>query len=157
MATARTGRTLGIITDARYRFERGVDPEFMVPGIELATKMVVELCGGAPSEVEVVGYAGHTPKVVAFPISEVKRLTGLDVPAQTSLDIRSRLGCSPRGSGATVDVAVPSWRPDVEGKADLVEEVMRIHGVEKIAPLPLPSFGAVNGRILTTLQVRTRN
>jgi phenylalanyl-tRNA synthetase beta chain len=157
MATARTGRTLGIITDARYRFERGVDPEFMVPGIELATKMVVELCGGAPSEVEVVGYAGHTPKVVAFPISEVKRLTGLDVPAQTSLDILSRLGFSPRGSGATVDVAVPSWRPDVEGKADLVEEVMRIHGVEKIAPLPLPSFGAVNGRILTTLQVRTRN
>ena len=157
MATARTGRALGIITDARYRFERGVDPEFMVPGIELATKMVVELCGGTPSEVEVVGYAGFTPKTIAFPTSEVKRLTGLDVPAQTSLDILSRLGFTPKGSGATVDVAVPSWRPDVDGKADLVEEVMRIHGVDRIAPLPLPSFGAVNGKILTTLQVRTRN
>ncbi len=154
---ARTGRTLGIVTDARYRFERGVDPEFMVPGLELATKLVLELCGGEPTRIEVTGYAGHTPRIVAFPTSEVKRLTGLDVPAQTSLDILSRLGFTPKGSGATVDVAVPSWRPDVEGKADLVEEVMRIHGVEKIAPQPLPSFGAVNGRILTTLQVRTRN
>ena len=154
---ARTGRTLGIVTDARYRFERGVDPEFMVPGLELATKLVLELCGGEPTRIEVAGYAGYTPRIVAFPVAEVKRLTGLDVPAQTSLDILSRLGFTPKGSGATVDVAVPSWRPDVEGKADLVEEVMRIHGVEKIAPQPLPSFGAVNGRILTTLQVRTRN
>jgi phenylalanyl-tRNA synthetase beta chain len=156
MATARTGRTLGIITDARYRFERGVDPEFMVPGLELATRMVMELCGGAPSETRVVGYAGHAPKVVGFPLAEVKRLTGLDVPRETSLAILSRLGFSPRGEGEIVDVAVPSWRPDVEGKADIVEEVMRIHGVEKIAPAPLASHDAVNGRILTAPQIRTR-
>lgn len=156
ITTARTGRTLGIITDARYRFERGVDPEFMVPGIELATRLVLDLCGGEPAETEVVGYAGHKPKIVSFPLSEVARLTGIEVPKAESLDILSRLGFKPQGSGDVVDVAVPSWRPDVDGKADLVEEVMRIHGVDNIAPLPLGAHDAVNSKILTTLQVRTR-
>ncbi|MFC3723854.1 phenylalanine--tRNA ligase subunit beta [Neoaquamicrobium sediminum] len=181
MATARTGRTLGIVSDARYRFERGVDPEFMVPGIELATKLVTELCGGTPSETDVVGYAGHEPRVVSFPFAEVKRLTGIEVAPEESRSILSRLGftvadavemtiSAPGGlaelmpssgvhavpSGDRVDVAVPSWRPEVDGKADLVEEVMRIHGVEKIDPQPLVSHDAVNGRILTTLQIRTR-
>ncbi|MER8647608.1 phenylalanine--tRNA ligase subunit beta [Mesorhizobium sp. M0586] len=156
ITTARTGRTLGIITDARYRFERGVDPEFMVPGVELATKLVLEFCGGEPTETEVVGYAGYKPKIVSFPISEVKRLTGIEVPKAESLDILSRLGFKPSGSDDIVDVAVPSWRPDVDGKADLVEEVMRIHGVDNIAPQPLGAHDAVNSRILTTLQVRTR-
>ncbi|BAB51570.1 phenylalanine--tRNA ligase subunit beta [Mesorhizobium japonicum] len=156
ITTARTGRTLGIITDARYRFERGVDPEFMVPGVELATRLVLDLCGGEPAETEVVGYAGHKPKIVSFPISEVTRLTGIEVPKEESLDILSRLGFKPQGSSEVVDVALPSWRPDVDGKADLVEEVMRIHGVDNIAPQPLGAHDAVNSKILTTLQVRTR-
>ena len=156
ITTARTGRSLGIVTDARYRFERGVDPEFMVPGLELATRMVMELCGGSPSETQVAGYAGHTPKIVSFPFAEVKRLTGIEVAADESRAILGRLGFVPQGEGDVVDVAVPSWRPDVDSKADLVEEVMRIHGVEKIAPQPLASHDAVNGRILTTLQIRTR-
>ena len=156
IATARTGRELGIVTDARYRFERGVDPEFMVPGLELATKMVVDLCGGTPSESEVVGYEGYVPKTVSFPLSEVKRLTGIEVPRAESLAILERLGFKPSGEGDTVDVSVPSWRPDIEGKADLVEEVMRIHGVDEIAPQPLTSHDTVNGRVLTTLQNRTR-
>jgi len=153
---ARTGRTLGIITDARYRFERGVDPEFMVPGLDLATRMVLDLCGGAASRKVVEGYEGHRPKVVRFPLAEVKRLTGDDVPASESRAILERLGFNPRGEGAEIDVTVPSWRPDVEGKADLVEEVMRIRGEDSIRPQPLPGFGAVNGRILTPLQIRTR-
>ena len=153
---ARTGRELGIITDARYRFERGVDPEFMTPGVELATKMVLDLCGGEPTATEVVGYAGHTPKVVPFPHSEVKRLTGIEMPKAESLDILKRLGFEPKGDGDPVDVVVPSWRPDIDGKADLVEEVMRIHGVDKIAPQPLGAHAAVNAKILTVLQIRTR-
>ncbi len=153
---ARTGRELGIITDARYRFERGVDPEFMVPGVELATKMVLELCGGTAGETQVVGYAGHQQKIVSFPHAEVKRLTGIEVPKAESLAILTRLGFEPKGDGDPVDVAVPSWRPDVDGKADLVEEVMRIHGVDRIAPQPLGAHDAVNGKILTTLQIRTR-
>ncbi|BCH13483.1 phenylalanine--tRNA ligase subunit beta [Mesorhizobium sp. L-2-11] len=156
ITTARTGRTLGIISDARYRFERGVDPEFMVPGVELATKLVLDFCGGTPTETEVVGYAGHTPKIVSFPLSEVRRLIGIEVPRDESLAILVRLGFKPEGAGDVVNVAVPSWRPDVDGKADLVEEVMRIHGVDNIAPQPLGAHDAVNAKILTVLQVRTR-
>ncbi len=156
MNIARTGRDLGIITDARYRFERGVDPEFMVPGMELATRLVTDICGGKPTEAVIEGYKGHTPKIVPFPVAEVGRLTGLAVENKEALGILSRLGFTPDGSGDVVDVAVPSWRPDVDGKADLVEEVMRIHGVDEIALEPMTSHDAVNGRILTPLQVRTR-
>lgn len=153
---ARTGRSLGIITDARYRFERGADPEMMVPGLELATRLVQEICGGEATEAQVEGYAGYQPRTVSFPYSEVKRLTGLDVTADESAGILTRLGFGVEGSGETALVSIPSWRPDVDGKADLVEEVMRIHGVNEIAPQPLPASGTVSQRILTTLQVRTR-
>ncbi|UWU14290.1 phenylalanine--tRNA ligase subunit beta [Rhizobium sullae] len=156
MNIAKTGRTLGIITDARYRFERGVDPEYMVPGLERTTELVLELCGGTPAKADVVGYKGYQPKVVDFPYSEVKRLTGLEVSTEESKDILTRLGFMVSGSGERVSVAVPSWRPDVDGKADLVEEVMRIHGVDNIKPAPLESHAAVNGKILTTLQIRNR-
>ncbi|MBB2701350.1 phenylalanine--tRNA ligase subunit beta [Rhizobium phaseoli] len=156
MNIAKSGRSLGIITDARYRFERGVDPEYMVPGLERTTELVLELCGGMAARAEVVGYKGHEPKVVDFPYSEVKRLTGLEVSTEESNAILARLGFTVSGSGERVSVAVPSWRPDVDGKADLVEEVMRIHGVDNIKPAPLESHAAVNGRILTTLQIRTR-
>ena len=171
MATARTGRALGIVTDARYRFERGVDPEFMGAGLELGTRMVVDFCGGTPSEPEIVlgtptsgegeivGATGHRYREIDFPLSETKRLTGLGVDRTESIAILERLGFIPKGAtdGDTVRFIVPSWRPDIDGKADLVEEIMRIHGVDEIASVPLASHGAVNGRILTTLQVRTRN
>ena len=157
MNIARTGRDLGIITDARYRFERGVDPEFMVPGAELATHLVTDLCGGTPSELVVEGYKAPERKVVSFPVSEVKRLTGIAVDMTESLDILARLGFEPNGTEALVDVTVPSWRPDIDGKADLVEEVMRIHGVNNIVPVPLEGEESVAGRILTTLQLRTRS
>lgn len=156
MNIAKTGRSHGIITDARYRFERGVDPEYMVPGLERATELVLELCGGTPAKTDVVGYKGYDAKIVDFPFAEVKRLTGLDVTSEESVDILTRLGFTVTGSGERVSVAVPSWRPDVDGKADLVEEVMRIHGVDNIRPAPLESHGSVNGRILTTLQIRSR-
>ena len=170
IATARTGRALGIITDARYRFERGVDPEFMGAGLELATRMVMELCGGTPSEPEIVlgnptsatgelvGQSGHRYREIDFPLSETRRLTGLDVPRAESIAILERLGFMPKGerTGDTVRFIVPSWRPDVDGKADLVEEIMRIRGVDAIAPAPLASHDAVNGKILTPLQIRTR-
>ena len=157
MNIARSGRDLGIVTDARYRFERGVDPEFMIDGMELATHLITKLCGGAPTQAHVAGYEGHRPKIVRFPVSEVKRLTGTDVDHGEALNILDRLGFKASGDGGIVDVAVPSWRPDIEGKADLVEEVMRIHGVNNIEPRPLAGHEAVNGRILTTLQIRTRH
>jgi phenylalanyl-tRNA synthetase beta chain len=153
---AKSGRSLGIITDARYRFERGVDPEYMVPGLERTTELVLAICGGTAAEARIVGYKPHQNKVVEFPFAEVKRLTGLTVSDDESRSILTGLGFEVKGAGEIVSVAVPSWRPDVDGKADLVEEVMRIHGVDNIKPAPLARTGAVNGKILTTLQIRTR-
>lgn len=156
MNIAKSGRSHGIITDARYRFERGVDPEYMVPGLDRATELVLGMCGGVAAEAQVTGYDGYQAKVIDFPISEVKRLTNLDVPASESRDILTKLGFGVEGTGEVLKVSVPSWRPDIEGKTDLVEEVLRIHGVDMVKSEPLPSLGAVNGKILTTLQIRTR-
>ena len=156
MNIARSGRAHGIITDARYRFERGIDPEYMVAGLERATELVLELCGGMAAEAHIVGYEGYTAKVISFPVSEVKRLTGIDVATAESRDILIKLGFGVEGSGEVLSVSVPSWRPDVDGKADLVEEVLRMHGVDMVKAQPLPNQGAVNTKILTTLQIRTR-
>jgi phenylalanyl-tRNA synthetase beta chain len=154
---AKSGRLLGIITDARYRFERGVDPNYMMPGLERTTQLVLELCGGTAAKAKVAGYKGYDARHVEFPFSEVKRLTGLSVSVEESQKILTSLGFEiVSGDEQRATVAVPSWRPDVDGKADLVEEVMRIHGVDQIRPEPLEHQGAVNGRILTTLQIRTR-
>ncbi|WP_377277161.1 phenylalanine--tRNA ligase subunit beta [Rhizobium sp. R86522] len=155
---AKTGRAHGIITDARYRFERGVDPEYMVPGLERTTELVLEMCGGVAAEKKVEGYKGHQKKVVDFPYAEVKRLTGLTVSNDELRQILTALGFEIlSGDETSARVSVPSWRPDVDGKADLVEEVMRMHGVDKIKPEPLPPTGSVNAKILTTLQIRTRS
>src|SRR5436190_67704 len=113
---AQTGRKLGINSDERYRFERGVDPSFMVPGLELATRMVLDLSGGTPSENIVVGNPHADDRVIDFPLHELKRLAGLDVPLAEVKRVLGRLGFFVAGERATVKIAVPSWRPDVEGK-----------------------------------------
>ena len=154
---AQTGRKHGIITDARYRFERGVDPAFTLPGLDLATRMVIDLCGGEASEIVVAGQVPDTTRVIAFPWSEVPRLSGLDVKPAESEAILRKLGFRVEGSGERVNVTPPSWRPDIEGKADLVEEVIRIAGVDRIEPQPLPRLeAAVAKPILTLIQKRTR-
>ena len=154
---AQTGRRLGIITDARYRFERGVDPAFAVPGLELATRMVVDLCGGEAGEVLVAGGAPEERRVIEFPWSEVPRLSGLHVQPAEAEGILRKLGFALEGSGERVAVTAPSWRPDIEGKADLVEEVVRIAGLDRIAPKPLPRLEDVVAKpILTLIQKRTR-
>jgi phenylalanyl-tRNA synthetase beta chain len=153
---AQTGRKLGINSDARYRFERGVDPAFMVPGLEMATKLVMEICGGVPSENVVVGKAFGDDRVIDFPLSEVKRLAGIDVPFPEMKLILSRLGFMVAGSGPTVKVAVPSWRSDVHGKADIVEEIVRIFGVDKVPMTPFDRGDTPRKPILNPIQLRTR-
>jgi phenylalanyl-tRNA synthetase beta chain len=154
---AQTGRKLGIITDARYRFERGVDPAFTVPGLDLATTLVIDLCGGEASEAVVAGKVPEDKLVIEFPWSEVPRLSGLDVQPSESEQILKKLGFGLQGSGERVSVTAPSWRPDIEGKADLVEEVIRIAGVDRIKPKPLPRLeDTVAKPILTLIQKRTR-
>jgi phenylalanyl-tRNA synthetase beta chain len=153
---AQSGRKLGVNSDARYRFERGVDPAFMLPGLELATRMVVDLCGGSPSEVIVAGSAGAPERVIDFPLSEVKRLAGLAVPLPEMRRVLERLGFFVAGQGERVKVAVPSWRPDVQGKADVVEEVVRIAGVERVPATPFDRGEAPRKPVLTPIQQRTR-
>lgn len=153
---AQTGRKLGINSDARYRFERGVDPAFMVPGLELATKLVLELCGGTPSENVVVGKTFGDDRVIDFPLTEVKRLSGIEVPQVEMKLILTRLGFMMAGPGPVVKVAVPSWRSDVHGKADIVEEVVRIYGVDKVPMTPFERGEDARKSVLTPLQLRTR-
>ncbi|MEO0637367.1 MAG: phenylalanine--tRNA ligase subunit beta, partial [Pseudomonadota bacterium] len=162
LTIARTGRDLGIITDARYRFERGVDPAFMAPGLDMATQLVMDICGGTPTDMTIAGEVPRPELVIEFPIAEVKRLTSIDIPFAEMKGILTLLGFWVAGTPSadnehTVKVAVPSWRPDVFGKADIVEEIMRIHGVNRIAPQPLPSTGTVGKPVLTPGQIRTRN
>ena len=153
---AHTGRKLGINSDARYRFERGVDPAFMVPGLELATKLVMELCGGQPSENVVVGNPFGEDRVIDFPLHEVKRLAAIEVPLVEMKRILSHLGFMVAGSGPVVKVAVPSWRSDVHGKADIVEEIVRIIGVDKVPMMPFERGEDPRKPILTQIQLRTR-
>ncbi|HEY6859990.1 MAG TPA: phenylalanine--tRNA ligase subunit beta [Pseudolabrys sp.] len=152
---AQTGRKLGINSDARYRFERGVDPNFMLPGLELATQMVLDLCGGEASDIVVAGDPTPNEKVIDFPSSELPRLTGFKLPLADMRRVLEKLGFFAAGQGERMKVAVPSWRPDIHGRADIVEEIIRIVGVDRV---PSTQFAREHARkpVLTTIQNRTR-
>jgi len=117
---------------------------------------VLDLCGGTASEIVVEGAAHAEDRIIEFPVAEVKRLSGLDVPLPEIRRILEKLGFFVAGSGETVKVAIPSWRPDIEGKADIVEEVVRIIGVDKVPPTPFERGEAARKPILTPLQLRNR-
>lgn len=153
--TARTGRRLGIISDARYRFERGVDPEFVVPGLELATQLILEWCGGEASENVVAGHVPEWRRTISFDPRYVAHLGGLDVPKSETVSILKRLGFAVE-DGSILKVTPPSWRSDVYGPADLVEEVVRIYGLDNVRSTPLTRGSAVAKPTLTPGQRRTR-
>ncbi len=154
---AQSGRKLGINTDARYRFERGVDPAFCVPGLHLATQLVLDLCGGTASAITLAGTVPQPELTIAFPLHEVERLTGLAVEPARQCAILESLGFMVTGSGDTRQVLVPSWRPDIEGKADLVEEVVRIVGIDNVKAVPFQRDPqTVAAPVLTLIQKRTR-
>ncbi|MGC2783226.1 MAG: phenylalanine--tRNA ligase subunit beta, partial [Roseiarcus sp.] len=150
---AHTGRKLGIMTDARYRFERGVDPDFCVPGCDLATELVLSICGGEPSRMIVAGDPSTPRREIPFPYREVKRLLGVDIPREEGEAILRRLGFEIKDGRAFV----PSWRPDIQVKADVVEQILRIVGVDRAPMTPLPRLeDGVPKPVLTLLQKRTR-
>ena len=153
---AQTGRKLGINSDARYRFERGVDPNFMVPGLELATQMVLDLCGGEPSEIVAAGDPAPKDLVIDFPMSELQRLAGIQLPINDVRRVLEKLGFFAAGQAKRVKVAVPSWRPDVHGRADIVEELVRIVGVDRVPSTPFPRGEFARKQVLTAIQNRTR-
>jgi phenylalanyl-tRNA synthetase beta chain len=151
--TAQTGRDTKITSDALYRFARGVDPESVVPGLELATRLILDLCGGEASDIVVEGAPPARRADVTFDPAYVAQLTGLDVPHDQIEAILTALGFGVT-KGNPWTVSVPSFRRDVDGKADLVEEVARIYGFNKIPSTPLPTVTPKNGGVLTPQQAR---
>jgi phenylalanyl-tRNA synthetase beta chain len=165
---AQTGRATGIASDAQYRFARTVDTGSVVPGLELATKLILELCGGEPSEVVVAGEAPAAPGPILFDPAYVGQLSGLEIAPERSLKILTDLGFTiapPTDVSTTafamnaeslVCVTPPSFRRDVDGKADLVEEVARIAGYGELPSTPLPEAPRAVGGVLTVKQARAR-
>jgi phenylalanyl-tRNA synthetase beta chain len=156
LRTAQTARATGITSDAAYRFARGVDPGFVVDGLELATRLILELCGGEPSDVSVTGEPPAPPAPVMFDPAYVHKLSGLNVGRETTLEILTKLGFKIEGHGVNLTVTPPTWRRDVEGKADLVEEVARIAGFDSLPSTPLPPVPHAVGGVLTARQARAR-
>ncbi|MFC3060545.1 phenylalanine--tRNA ligase subunit beta [Paenirhodobacter populi] len=150
---AAAGRALKITSDARYRFERGVDPAFTLDGLELATQMVLDLCGGEASDVVVDGAIPDTSRAYRLDPARVISLVGMDIPEAEQRRTLTALGFTFTGDMAHV----PSWRPDVLGEADLVEEVARIASLTKLKGIPMPrETSGVPGVILSPMQVREK-
>ncbi|MFE9084589.1 phenylalanine--tRNA ligase subunit beta [Brevundimonas sp. NPDC003935] len=157
---AQTGRTLGIHSDAQYRFARGVDPVSVTPGLELATRLILDLCGGEPSEIVFVGEPPASPAPFAFDPAYVQRLTGMELADDRIGTILGQLGFLVTAGGSDQaepwTVTPPSWRRDVEGRADLVEEVARIEGFAALPNTPLPEVARAPGGVLSPRQARVR-
>ncbi len=156
VATATTGRKLGVTSDARYRFERGVDPAFVEPGLDLATAMMLELVGGTPTKKLVAGTAPIKPLVVDFAFDRVEKLMGRKLADADIKGTLEALGFKIDGKGPVFEVTAPTWRPDVTGPADLVEEIARIAGLETFPSQPLPRLGGLTKSTLTDGQKRVR-
>lgn len=153
--TATTGRQLKINSDARHRFERGVDPEFTLPGLELATQLVLDICGGEPSDIEYDGGIPDTSRRFELHKDRVRRLAGMDVSPERQHKILTDLGFVVDKKDDTFVASPPSWRPDIHGEADLVEEIARITSLTKLKGQPLhrPTPGIAN-QILLPAQKR---
>ncbi len=154
LRTAATGRKLGITSDARYRFERGVDPAFTPTGAEIATRMILDLCGGEASHVVTAGAVPDTSRSYHLRKTRVKSLAGADISVARQKEILEALGYAVTETPDTLACAVPSWRPDIHGEADLVEEVCRIYGLDNIPPAPMDRPSAIAKPVLNPLQRR---
>lgn len=127
----KSGREIEVITDSRYRFERKVDPAFVLKGMEIASSMILELCGGEASEPVIAGAEPAWSRVITLPTGYIKKYSGVEISDKQAFEILAKLGFIADGNS----LSVPSWRPDVEGAQDLVEEVLRIHGYNNIPEL----------------------
>jgi phenylalanyl-tRNA synthetase beta chain len=149
---ARTGQALGLTSDARSRFERGVDPAFLDEGLAILTGLIVDICGGEPSTVERAGQPPIEQRSITFDYGRTRELGGIEVPEQRQREILESLGFGVSGNL----VSVPTWRRDVEGSADLVEEVARITGYDAVPSTPLPRVPGVARPTATRSQLMER-
>ena len=153
--TAATGRKLRIHSDARYRFERGIDPAFTRDGMEMATRMVLDLCGGEASELVIAGAIPDTARSYELRGDRIETLVGMTVAPEDQARILTDLGFGVEARGDGFTVSVPSWRPDIHGEADLVEEIARVSSLSKLVSVPLPRRDAgVAKATLTPMQKR---
>jgi len=152
-AIARTGQKLGLASDARSRFERGVDPQFLGTGLAIATRLVLDICGGAPTAATEAGTPPAGTKALRYDPALTGRLAGIAVEPDRQRAILSALGF---GIDAVWNVSVPSWRRDIDGAADLVEEVVRIVGIDNIPSTPLPRAEGVARPTATQAQMVER-
>ncbi|KQT35400.1 phenylalanine--tRNA ligase subunit beta [Sphingomonas sp. Leaf412] len=146
---ARTGQKLQLASDARTRFERGVDPAFLDAGLAIATRLVLDACGGTATGVTRSGTPPLATRSYAYDVAKAETLGGLAIPADRQRAILESLGFA---VGDDWHVTPPTWRPDIDGTADLVEEVIRIEGLDKVAPVPLPRTPGVARPTATPLQ-----
>ncbi|HEY6917569.1 MAG TPA: phenylalanine--tRNA ligase subunit beta [Allosphingosinicella sp.] len=150
---ARTGQKLTLTSDARQRFERGVDPAFLEDGLTVATLLVQALCGGKASEVTRAGTPPAAPRTIAYDTRRAEALGGIAIAADRQKAILESLGFTVSDDW---QVTAPSWRCDVEGEADLVEEVIRIEGIDKVPATPLPRQPGVAKPTATPAQLLER-
>ena len=149
---ARTGQALGLTSDARSRFERGVDPAFLDDGLAILTGLIVDICGGEPSAELRVGQPAVEQRTINFDFARTKALGGIDVPETRQREILKSLGFALNGNV----VSVPTWRRDAEGQADLVEEVARITGYDQVPSTPLDRKPGVATPTATRAQLMER-
>ncbi len=152
-AIARTGQALQLTSDARQRFERGVDPAFLDAGLAIATRLVLDICSGTPSGITRAGTPPTEPKTLSYDPALVERLGGLTVDVERQKAILERLGFTVAGDWT---VTVPTWRRDVDGNEDLVEEVIRIEGLDKVPSTPLPRTPGIATPTATPMQLLER-
>ncbi len=150
--TAKTGRNLSILSDARYRFERGIDPNSTLKGIDLATQLILEICGGECSEVELAGYIKENKNEVSTSSSYISRRLGFEVSDKELISIVSSLGIETSQTGDVIKCLIPSWRQDIHGEADISEEVIRIKGYENIPTSNIRLKSKINKNILNYAQ-----
>ena len=150
--TAKTGRNLSILSDARYRFERGIDPNSTLKGIDLATQLILEICGGECSEVELAGNIKENKNEVSTSSSYISRRLGFEVSDKELISILSSLGIETSQTGDVIKCLIPSWRQDIHGEADISEEVIRIKGYENIPTSNIRLKSKINKNILNYAQ-----
>ena len=155
--TATTGRKLAAESDARYRFERWVDPASTLPGLDAATRMILDLCGGEASEAVVAGEVPAPKSAILLRPARVSHLGGIDIPADVSHRILGALGFAVTPTAEGLSCQPPTWRNDLHQEADLVEDVLRVNGYDKIPVAPFGLAGALAQPVLSPAQRRGRD